>query len=185
MRKNIFDDNIIMINTSEIIFLKEHTNDSNLKKFYSSFIHNLLNNADSKRKKGENKYTTFGIDIYKTDVYSKRIIDDLNMRSFDNPCEYIYFDDLVNAYFDFAYETEINNKLKSIWENNFNGLKFALRKVDLLKTNDEGIIDFLLAYQDTNKNIDKDKKILLYENCNLVSEYNVDNKKLLQKKRDL
>ena len=181
MRKNIYDNNVVMINTNELILLEKYEESEAIKVFYNYFYNKVLKCKNGIIKRGNKKYISFGININDINPYSKKIITELSKNDFDNPHDYIYVDYLMKACIDYIDDSYIAKRLKRILMNNFKDNQFALLKEDLLKDNDKYIINFLLAYQDTNMNIEKDNKIILYRDNTL---HGIENTKVKQKKRN-
>ena len=174
MRKNMFNKEIIMINSGELVYLYKHTDNKNLRNVYKSFYKNLFKDKYVFVNNVGYLNNSIGFNTNKLDDITKIVIEGL--KGIDNPHDYIYLDDLKAAiFYTICFQNfDLCVQLNDILEDEF--LKkgvFSIKKDKLLKKHDKKVINYLLTYKDTEGNIDYDKNILYYEEGKVYPNYNV------------
>ena len=171
MRKNMYNNDILMINKEEISFLQIlGTQDYDLKQICRDFYKMVFKDSINSN--------LVGVNVNKLDAISKDILDGLKQAK-GNVCEEIFLETIKDACLDALMKNEVELALEiaDILEEEYKDNPIVCKKETLLENRNEILVNYLLAYQDTNHDITKDKNILYYENGEVYKEYNVESVK--------
>ena len=171
MRKNMYNNDILMINSVEIVFLQLlGTQDSDLKQICRDFNKMVFKDSAANN--------SVGINVNKLDAISKDIIEGLKIAE-GNVNDDIFLDTVKEACLDalMRNQVELALELADILEEEYKGNPIVCKKEKLLENRNEVLVNYLLAYQDTDYDIEKDKEILYYENGEVYKDYNVEKAK--------